>query len=78
MSVPVHSRELTLSLGQWGQVAGRERIGGGECKGREKQKEIKSRVREGLRKERKKRRKEEEERKEEERDEEEESKKMVQ
>ena len=78
MSVPFHSRELTLSLGQWGQVAGRKQIVGSMYKGREEQKEIKSRVREGLRKERKKRRKEEEERKEEETDEEEESKEMVQ
>ena len=51
---------------------------GSTYKGREEQKEIKSRVREGVRKERKKRRKEEEERKEEETDEEEESKEMVQ
>ena len=43
MSVPVHSHELTLSLGQWEQVAGRKQIGGGECKGREEQKEIKRR-----------------------------------
>ena len=53
MSVPVHSHELTLSLGQWGQVAWRKRIGGGECKGREEQKKIKRREREGVRKERK-------------------------
>ena len=51
MSVPVHSRELTLSLGQWGQVAGRKQIGSEECKGREEQKEIKG-EREGVRKER--------------------------
>ena len=61
MSVPVHSRELTLNLGQWEQVAGRRRIGGGECKGREKQKEIKG-EREGVGKERKEREEEEEER----------------
>ena len=60
MSVPVHSHELTLSLGQWEQVAGRKRIGSGECKGREKQKEIKG-EREGVGKERKERGEEEEE-----------------
>ena len=74
MSVPVHSRELTLSLGQWGQVAGRKQIGSGECKGREEQNEIKRRERRG------KEREEGEGRRggREERDEEEESRKMVQ